>query len=206
MSEIRILIVEDEPLIAADIEQCLNNLDFSVSAVVYDPADALYELAHNQPDVVLLDVNLSSDEIDGIGIAQVIKEKYQLPVVFLTSYSDRPTLDRAKKTDPAGYVLKPFDERTLLATLEISLYNFAQRQKYQQPPLLLEKINRKIPTPLTDREFEVLKHLHEGRTNQQMADDLFVSVNTIKTHLNNVYLKLEANSRSTVLKKVRELM
>ncbi|MFN8357784.1 MAG: response regulator transcription factor [Spirosomataceae bacterium] len=206
MSEIRILIVEDEPLIATDIEQCLDNLDFRVSGIAYDPTDALHELANNQPDVVLLDINLSSDQMDGIDLAQVVKEKYQIPVIFLTSYSDRPTLDKAKRTAPAGYILKPFDERTLLATLEISLYNFAQRQKYQQPPLLLEKINRKIPTPLTDREFEVLKQLHEGRTNQQMADELFVSVNTIKTHLNNLYLKLDANSRSMVIKRVREYL
>lgn len=206
MSEIRILIVEDDPIISASIEQCLDNLDFQVSGVAYDPAEALEELANNTPDAVLLDINLSSKAMDGINIAQLIKEKYQLPVVFLTSFSDRSTLDRAKKTEPAGYIVKPFDERNLLATLEISLYNFAQRQKYQLPQLTVEKINKHIATPLTDREYDILQLIYEGRTNHQIADELFVSVNTIKTHINNLYLKLEVTSRATVLTRIRQML
>lgn len=205
MSEIRILIVEDEPLIATDIAMHLDNMDFQVSGIAYDSDDALRQLQHNTPDAVLLDINLNA-ALDGIEIAHLIKEKYQLPVVFLTSFSDRITLDRAKKTDPAGYIVKPFDERNLLATLEISLYNFAQRQNYTLPQLSIDKLNRHLPTPLTDREFDMLRLLYEGRTNHQIADEACVSVNTVKTHINNIYLKLEATSRSTALRRLRSLL
>ena len=205
MSEIRILIVEDEPLIATDIAMHLDNMDFQVSGIAYDSDDALRQLQHNTPDAVLLDINLNAT-LDGIEIAHLIKEKYQLPVVFLTSFSDRTTLDRAKKTDPAGYIVKPFDERNLLATLEISLYNFAQRQNYTLPQLSIDKLNRHLPTPLTDREFDMLRLLYEGRTNHQIADEACVSVNTVKTHINNIYLKLEATSRSTALRRLRSLL
>jgi DNA-binding NarL/FixJ family response regulator len=205
MSEIRILIVEDEPLIATDIAMHLDNIDFQVSGIAYDSDDALRQLQHNTPDAILLDINLNAT-LDGIEIAYLIKEKYQLPVVFLTSFSDRTTLDRAKKTDPAGYIVKPFDERNLLATLEISLYNFAQRQNYTLPQLSIDKLNRHLPTPLTDREFDMLRLLYEGRTNHQIADEACVSVNTVKTHINNIYLKLEATSRSTALRRLRSLL
>lgn len=205
MYEISILIVEDEPLIAADIAMHLDNMDFRVSGIAYDSAEALYQLQYHTPDAVLLDVNLNAP-LDGIEIAQIIKEKYQLPVVFLTSFSDRTTLERAKKTDPAGYIVKPFDERNLLATLEISLYNFAQRQNFKLPELSMEGINRQLLSPLTEREFDILKLLYEGRTNNQIADEAFVSVNTVKTHINNIYLKLEATSRSTALRRLRSLL
>jgi len=97
MIEIRILVVEDDPLIAADIEQCLNNINFQVSAVVHTYDDALYQLQHNLPDAVLMDINLE-DEKDGIDIGEVINNTYKLPFIYLSSHADRQTLERAKKT------------------------------------------------------------------------------------------------------------
>lgn len=204
MSEIRILIIEDDPLIAIDIEQTLNNLDFTVSGTAYSVEDALHQLKNNTPDAVLMDINLD-DEKDGIDIAEIINEKYQLPFIFLTSHADKQTLERAKKTKPAGYIIKPFDEKDLLAGLEIALYNFAQKQVQQKPSLNLHFINQKITTPLSEREFDVLCAIYEGKTNRQMADELFVSVNTVKTHISNIYLKLDVASRTAAIAKIREM-
>lgn len=203
MSEIRVLIVEDEPLIAIDIEATLNNIDFSVSGMVHTYDDAIAELKNNTPDIVLLDVNLE-DEKDGIDIGTHIHEKYQLPFVYLTSYADKATLDRAKKTRPAGYIVKPFEEKDLLAGLEIALYNFSTRDDNSK--ISLASINKHIISQVSEREFDVLVGIYEGKTNQQMAEGLFVSVNTIKTHISSIYLKLDVTSRTGAIARVRSWM
>jgi DNA-binding NarL/FixJ family response regulator len=202
MSEIRVLIIEDDPLIAIDIEQTLNNLNFCVSGTAYTVDDALLQLNNNTPDAVLMDINLD-DYKDGIDIAEIINEKFQLPFIFLTSHADKQTLERAKKTKPAGYIIKPFDEKDLLAGLEIALYNYAQNQAAAQSQLLIHNINKHLTTPLSEREFDVLCAIYEGKTNQQMANALFVSVNTIKTHIANIYFKLDVPSRTQAIAKVR---
>ena len=205
MNEIKVLIVEDEPIIAKNISMYLNNNDFSVSGIAYDYEDAMSQLKHNTPDAVILDINLENST-DGIDIAESINANNKIPFVFLTSYADRETLEKAKRVEPSGYIVKPFNEKTLLATLEIAISNYANKTNYQVPPLNLQKLNRYLLSPLTDREFEVLQNIYNGRTNNQIADALYVSVNTVKAHIKSCYLKLDATSRSMVIKRLRELM
>lgn len=204
MSEIRILIVEDDPLIAAEICSCLNQIDYLVSGKAYNQADALRQLAQNTPDAVLLDINLEGGT-EGITIGEHINQGYQLPIIFLTSYADRATLDKAKLLRPSGYIVKPFTERDLLAGLEIALYNFGQERRIKFPVHELSMINAKLLSPLTQREYDLLQLLWEGLTNQQMAERLFVSVNTVKTHLKNLFLKLNVKTRTAVIRRVQEL-
>jgi AmiR/NasT family two-component response regulator len=102
---------------------------------------ALHELSSNTPDIVLLDINLGSN-IDGIDIAEIINKRYQIPFIYLTSYADRSTVDRAKHTRPMGYIVKPFDERDLFTTLEIALFNFSQAQPKIE--LSLDHLNTKL--------------------------------------------------------------
>jgi len=201
MSEIRVLIVEDEPLIAFDIESILNNIDFSVSAIAHNYKTAIEQLQCNTPDAVLLDVNLN-DTQDGIDIGTIIQQQYKIPFVYITSYADKGTLERAKKTRPAGYIVKPFEEKDVLAGLEIALYNFYERDTIKTN-ISLQEINKHILSFISEREFDVLKAIYEGKTNQQMADELFVSVNTIKTHISNIYLKLDVANRTAAIAKVR---
>jgi DNA-binding NarL/FixJ family response regulator len=205
MSELRVLIVEDEPIIAENISMYLNNNDFTVSGIAYDDQEAKEQLANNTPDAVILDINLDSEQ-DGIAIAKHINANYQLPFLFLTSYSDKETLQRAKLVEPNGYIVKPFNEQTLLATLEIAISNHANRQNRQIPELIIEKINRYLLSPISEREFEVMQMIYQGKTNNQIANDLFVTVNTIKVHLKNAYLKLDVSSRTTAIARLRELM
>src|SRR5687767_12744366 len=159
MSAIRVLIVEDEPLIAENIAMYLNNNDFTVSGIAYDDEEALKELKTNPPDAVLLDVNLESAK-DGISIAEFINLNNRIPFVYLTSYSDKQTLDRAKNTNPAGYIVKPFNEQTLYTTLQIALSNFASHNNQHVPQLSTIKINKHLPDPLSEREFEVIELLY----------------------------------------------
>lgn len=205
MSEFKILIVEDEPIIARNIAVYLNNNDFVVSGIAYDDEEAIVQLKENTPDAVLLDINLDC-ETDGIEIAEYINRRVNIPFLFLTSYADKETLERAKKTEPSGYVVKPFNEKALLASLEIAISNFAKRSNQQIPFIHIEKINSHLPSPVSEREFNVLQCIYEGKPNRQIAETLFVSYNTIKKHINNAYLKLDVNSRSTAIVRLRELM
>lgn len=205
MSKHKILIVEDEPVIAENVSMYLDNNDFEVSAIAYDSDDALIQLRSNTPDAVILDINLESDK-DGIDIASHINEHYHLPFLFLTSYSDKNTLERAKHVKPSGYIVKPFNERTLLASLEIAISNYATAKNHDLPKLNMDKINRHLLSPLSDREFELVQLVYDGLTNTQIGEKSFVSVNTVKTHLKNIHLKLDANTRLEVIRKLRELM
>ncbi|MEO8111078.1 MAG: response regulator [Ginsengibacter sp.] len=205
MSEIRVLIVEDEPVIAENIAHYLNNNDFKVCGIAYDDEDAKRVLENEAPDAVILDINLES-ELNGIDIAELINSRYHLPFIFLTSYADKETIEKVKMVKPWGYIVKPFNEKTILASLEIAISNHAQANKIGQPDISLEKINRHLLSPLSDREFDVLQLIYDGNTNQQIAEKLFVSINTIKKHINNAYLKLDVESRTSAIVRLRELM
>ncbi len=205
MSKIKILIVEDEPVIAENVSLYLDNHDFEVSGIAYDSDEALQQLRQNTPDAVIMDINLNSDK-DGIDIASHINADYKLPFLFLTSYSDKNTLERAKKVKPSGYIVKPFNEKTLLASLEIAISNHAAEHNHDLPKLNIEKLNKYLLNALSDREFELSQLLYDGITNTQIAEKLFISQNTVKSHLKNIYLKLDANTRIDVIKRLRELM
>jgi DNA-binding NarL/FixJ family response regulator len=205
MSKLKILIVEDEPVIAENISIYLDNNDFEVSGIAYDSDEAFEQLKHNTPDAVILDINLESEK-DGIDIAGYINKNIQVPFLFLTSYADKNTLEKAKAVQPGGYIVKPFNERTLLASLEIAISNHAADMNKKLPALSLEKINSYLLSPLSKREFEIVQLLYEGSTNNQMAEKLFLSVNTIKTHLKSIYLKLDAGTRLNLMNRLREMM
>ncbi|MEO8961533.1 MAG: response regulator transcription factor [Ginsengibacter sp.] len=205
MSEIKILIVEDEPVIAENIAHYLNNNDFKVCGIAYDDEDAKMFLEKEAVDAVILDINLES-EMNGIDIAELINKKYSLPFVFLTSYADKETLEQAKIVKPWGYIVKPFNEKTILASLEMAISNFAHAHNASYPFITLDQINKYLLSPVSDREFDVLKLIYDGKTNQQIAEELFVSINTVKKHINSTYLKLDVGSRTSAIVRLRELM
>ncbi|WP_111684918.1 response regulator transcription factor [Winogradskyella tangerina] len=203
MSTIRVLIVEDDPIIGEDIRDMLTNVNYSALDVAYDKEDAIEQIDAQQPDLVLLDINLNG-QFEGFEIADHINKTRKIPFIYLTSYSGKEILEKAKPTLPMGYIVKPFNERELYSNIEVALYNFS---KFLLPvELNAEAINSKIPTALTQKEFEVLEGLYEGKTNQQLADSQFVSVNTIKTHIKNIYEKMNTHTRSETLRLVHSLL
>jgi DNA-binding NarL/FixJ family response regulator len=197
MNRIRILIVEDEPIIAENIAMYLNDNDFIVSDIAYDAEAARQQIISNTPDAVLIDINLGAGE-DGIELAAFIHRNYSIPLLFLT-------LDRAKEVEPGAYIVKPFDKKTLLAALEIALSNFAMRKKRQVPVLSFFKINKHLVNQLSQREFEVLQLIYEGKTNLEIASKIPLSVNTVKKHINSAYLKLDVATRTTAIARLLEL-
>lgn len=203
MSEINVLVVEDEPLIAEDIRQCLTHVDYAVQAVAHDKESALAALAALRLDIVLLDINLGG-KLAGFEIAEVINATYHLPFVYLSSYSNSSILEQAKYTRPMGYIVKPFDEADLFTSIEIALYNFANLRRPSH--LSRENVNEVLPESLTEKEFTVLEDIYLGLTNKQMCEKHFISLNTIKTHLKSIYAKMDVHSRTEAMAKVRELL
>lgn len=205
MSKIRILIVEDEPLIAEDIRGFLEHAGFTVSGVAYDGSDALEFFEQKNYDAVLLDITLGGAP-DGIALANILNEKYDVPFVFLTSHSDRNTLERVKSTRPGGYLVKPFDESDLFTSLEIAVSNYISKTVKKDHVFSLEFINSKIPNPLSEREFDVLNLLKEGKSNKEISEGNFVSINTVKTHLQHIYSKLDVKNRTELIFKINNLI
>ncbi|MDX2243972.1 MAG: ATP-binding protein [Leptolyngbyaceae cyanobacterium bins.302] len=120
MSSIKILVVEDEKLVAADLRETLEFLGYEVPCLVDSGEEALDQVSKTQPDLVLMDIRLAG-EIDGIEASKIIQAQHRIPVIYLTANTDRATLDRAKASQPFGYILKPFNERSLVTTIEIAL-------------------------------------------------------------------------------------
>ncbi|MBK8143355.1 MAG: response regulator transcription factor [Chitinophagaceae bacterium] len=202
---IKIIIVEDEPLIAEGIALHLKNSIFSVSAIAYDADEALQLLQTKTPDIAILDINLEGGK-DGIQIAEYINKVCPMPFIYLTSYSDKAIMDRAKATSPSGFIVKPFNKNTLLASLEIAVSNFSQHSNNHVPQLSLGKINKFLPDPLSEREYEILQLLYEGKSNQEICDMLFIAMNTVKRHVTNTYFKLDVKSRTEAITQIRNLM
>jgi PAS domain S-box-containing protein len=121
MSESRIMIVEDERITAEDIHDILTHLGYVVTAVVSSGADAIREAERTRPDIVMMDIRIKG-EMDGIETAREIRERFDIPVVYLTAHADRETLERAKLAEPLGYLVKPFQEPELQASIEMALH------------------------------------------------------------------------------------
>lgn len=118
---IRILIVEDESIVAEDIQRSLENMGYSILSIVSSGEEAIEKVKENEPDLILMDIMLDG-EIDGIEAADMIRSFSNIPIIFLTAYSDEKILERAKITEPFGYIIKPFKERELQINIEIALY------------------------------------------------------------------------------------
>ncbi len=120
----KILIVEDEAIVAHDIQLQLANLGYETFGPAARAEEAIALAGEVRPDLVLMDIRLGG-EIDGVAAAQIIRERFAVPVVFLSAHSDEATLVRAKRTNPFGFIIKPFLERSLYVAIEMALYRHA---------------------------------------------------------------------------------
>lgn len=131
MNPIKVLVVEDEVIVAQDIAGRLKKLGYIVTATVASGEEAIEKAIENRPDIVLMDIVLKG-EMDGVAAAQQIRTKINVPTVFLTAYADEKTLERAKITNPFGYIIKPFQQQDLRVAIEIALQRHEIETKMQQ--------------------------------------------------------------------------
>ena len=123
MSKLKILIVEDELLVATDIEESLQSLGYEVQNAVATGQAALNEVEKSLPDVILMDIMLKG-ELTGIEAANLIRQKHDVPIIYLTANADISTIEKAKNSLPYGYIIKPFTEKDLQTNIEISRFKF----------------------------------------------------------------------------------
>lgn len=184
MNPIKILIVEDEIIIAEDMHQLLLSLGYEVLGIAHKYSVAVSLLEKIKPDIILLDITLGGSKT-GIDLAHHINENYQIPFVFLTSHADAATVKKAKEVRPRAYLVKPFNKEDIYTTLEVALTLTDTRgNKIQE---ILEELSK--------REQDIYKALLEGKTDQEISDVLFISLNTVKTHIKNIYQKLGVKNR-----------
>ncbi|MDH5589242.1 MAG: response regulator [Gemmatimonadota bacterium] len=119
--KIRLFMVEDEAIVAAGIRVSLEDLGYEVLGVAGTSHEAISMLEKERPDIIFMDISIRGGR-DGIETAKEVRERWGTPVVFLTAYSDAATLDRAREAEPYGYLLKPFDERSLRPVVEMALH------------------------------------------------------------------------------------
>lgn len=126
MTKVKILIVEDEVLIADHIAETLEELGYEVFEPAISYTEAVETIEQDMPDLAILDIQLSGRK-SGVDLAQKINESYQFPFIFLTSNSDKGTLDQAKLVEPYAFLVKPYTKEELFASIELALYNFSKK-------------------------------------------------------------------------------
>ena len=126
MEVCKILIVEDESLVALDMVDMLSRMGYELLPNAMGFTDAVDILDNHKPDLILLDINLSGSKT-GIDLAQLLRDKYKVPFIFITSHSDKQTVTNASATLPSGYLVKPFDAEDLFTSIEVALANHAAK-------------------------------------------------------------------------------
>lgn len=143
MNNERVLIVEDEKIIAIDLQRRLERFGYSVVGMAGEGKEAVALALELNPDIILMDIMLAGG-MDGVEAAKTIKASKDIPFIFLTAYTDEKTLERAKEVQPYGYILKPFKERELYTTIDIALYKHQMASRLLRQERLFSAILQSI--------------------------------------------------------------
>jgi PAS domain S-box-containing protein len=173
MTQPRILIVENDRIVARDIDEHLTRLGYLVLGITQSGEGAVRLATDLWPDLVLMDIQLEG-RTDGVAAAQTIRERCQVPVVFLTAYADKETLRRAKVTEPFGYLLKPFEERELHTVIEMALYKHGAERRLRESQhryaVTLNSIGDAVLTTDTEGRVTFLNPVAEALTGWPRAE------------------------------------
>ncbi len=154
MEKLKVLIVEDEQIIASDLQDLLQEYGYEVSAIARSYQEGLYFLEKCSPDIALIDIVLhrteapKSDALDGIHLAEKIRDQYQIPFIYISSHTDPQTLQRAKATLPNAYLVKPFHNEQVFAAMETALFSFAHQEQADQVEEEANPTSGSLPPPV----------------------------------------------------------
>lgn len=193
----RIVIIEDEMFAVEHLMKVVKNLNHEVVGDYYSGEEFLESTDWNF-DVAIIDIFLA-EELTGLDIAREMNKRLK-PFIFLTANKDSKTLIEASKLRPSAYLSKPFQVNDVTAALAIMSANEGEQKK--QSYLQFLTINDLTMEPLTQRELDILKLLVEDHSNVEIGTTLFISSNTVKYHVRNIYQKFEVNSRDELREKV----
>jgi putative nucleotidyltransferase with HDIG domain len=140
MAKAQILVVEDDNIVVMELRDRLQRLGYAIAGVASYGEEAIEKAGGERPDLVLMDIRLKG-QVDGIEAAEEIRTRFGIPVVYLTAYTDEDTLQRAKVTEPYGYIIKPFQERDLHTGIEVALYKHQAEEEIRRRNRELAALN-----------------------------------------------------------------
>lgn len=190
MADLKVMIVEDEAIIALDIEDKLLQNGYLINGVVSSYEEALQHLLDNElPNIILMDI-LIEGEKNGIDLAESIKEKYTIPIVFITANSDKKILNELKRVTPYGFVNKPFDRKDIYTAIEVAHHKFLYDQSQVQNKNELRKLNEDLEQKIKIRTKELIEkneHLNvEIKLRNEVEKSLFFSERLYRNTINNL--------------------
>ncbi|HNP07294.1 MAG TPA: response regulator transcription factor [Cyclobacteriaceae bacterium] len=200
----RVLIIEDDPEIRSSFTMIVDSSQkFTVVNGYSNCEDAIKHLHSDKPDIVLMDVELAGG-MNGIKGTKIIKEKSpSSDIIMVTVYEDSEMVYEALKSGASGYITKSANYMELLSALdEITKGGAPMSSKIAR--MVIDNFHLNPNTPLTKRETEILQLISEGKTYTQISEELFISKETSKTHIKNIYSKLQVRSKSEAIAKANQ--
>lgn len=201
MEKIRVFITDDHTLVREGFANMLAlEKDIDVVGQASDAKDAIKQIAELKPDVVLMDIKMPG--MNGLEATRVIKKEIQdVEVVILSMYDEEDYIRRAVEYGATGYVLKDISKEELLRAIKVvngggSLIQPSLAKKVLKDLTRKPKDVHSYTKDLTDREIQIIQLLSEGNTNKDIADKLFISEKTVKSHLRTIFRKLEVTDRA----------
>ncbi len=218
MSKAKVLIVEDEALVALDMKKTLEGFNFDVTDIANNSKTTLNSINSQRPDIILMDINLKGEK-DGIDIATDIKKYMNIPVIYLTSYSDDNTISRAIQTNPVTYLLKPFRDEDLKSNILLGLYKSSCEENFMMDDNLLNLGNeyyydyknlklffRDEPVKLSKKESLLLKILIDSRGKtikfKELENKIWPNINVSDSTLRTLIYRLRMRVNNKLIESV----
>lgn len=189
-----ILIVEDELLIARDLSYLIEDMGYLCVGIAKNYERALYLFSSNEIDLILCDIKIDG-EVDGISTVKEIMKIKEVPIIYLSAYSDYELVNRTAETPNYGYLVKPYNERSLAVAINLALNKFAELESKT------EKNSINFLHQFTDREVEIIRLLAAGKSSAEISDILFISRQTVSKHRSNILKKSNCKSSAELLHK-----
>lgn len=200
MNSIYILIVEDEQLVADDLRETLEFLGYSVSDLVASGEEAILQAEVKKPNLVLMDIRLEG-KMDGIEASMQIKSLFDIPVVYLTANADQATLERVKTSQPFGYILKPFDEKTLSTTINIALSRHQAEMDIKNALFLAKADKNFAEFQIQEQSQYIYMAAHEFRnplTTIKLGTEILKEYNDTEEHKQKHLQRIETATNSLI--------
>jgi len=185
----KILIIEDEKIIALDIKATLAEAGYNVIGICNGTQDIVKECRLKQVEIILCDIYLKGNK-NGIELMHDIQKNKYIPVVFITAYSTNEVIKDLNKIKNDGYIVKPFTDDQLLATIKLIVEKYYKADN---------------PTNLTEKEKQIIFHLINGLTNNEIAEQINISPHTVRTHRKNIYSKLNVHNVSQMAVQISKM-
>jgi signal transduction histidine kinase len=197
MGKSRILIVEDERITSNHLGRLLKRRGYEIAGIASNGNEALDQLKHDRPDLMLVDIGLPGT-YDGIQVAQRAREDYEIPVVFLTAFSDPDTIRRARVSGPYGFIVKPFVEEELHATIAIALQQHGERKRTEEEKLATTKVLTSTKEELRKVTARLLRIQEEERAQiaRDLHDDVSQRLSLLQMSIQAVWKKLPGEIRN----------